>query len=139
MQFVTKKIRIYYNKTRFKNITLKKGNKVYLFIRNIAIKKPSKKLNYKKIRPFKIRRNIKGINFKFDLLKTIKIYPVFHALLFKPANTHRNGLVFPSGFRVGLGNGLGFGLGFAPNFHWVISGWFNQTIGESPVNPIYYK
>jgi len=34
---------------------------------------------------------------------------------------------------------LGFGSGFARNFHWVISGWFNQTIGESPVNPIYYK
>jgi len=86
MQFIAKKLRIYYNKTRFKNITLKKGNKTYLFIRNIATKKPSKKLNYKKIRPFKIKRSIKNVSFKLDLLKTIKIYLVFHALFFKPVN-----------------------------------------------------
>jgi len=86
MQFVTEKIKIYYNKTRFKNITLKKGNKVNLFIRNIAIKKSSKKLNYKKLKPFKIKRNIKGINFKLDLPKIIKIHPVFYVSLLKPAN-----------------------------------------------------
>jgi len=86
IQFITKKIKIYYNKTRFKNITLRKGNKVYLFIRNIAIKKLSKKLNYKKIKSFKIKKNIKGISFKLDLLKTIKIYSVFYALFFKLIN-----------------------------------------------------
>jgi len=57
-----------------------------MFIRNITIKKPSKKLNYKKIKPFKVKRNIKGISFKLDLFKTIKIYPVFYALLFKLIN-----------------------------------------------------
>jgi len=71
MQFVIKKIKIYYNKIHFKNITLKKGNKVYLLIRNITIKKLNKKLNYKKIRPFKIKKSIKGISFKLDLLKII--------------------------------------------------------------------
>jgi len=84
IQFIAKKIRIYYNKTCFKDIILKK--KVYLFTRNIATKRPSKKLNYKKIKPFKIIRNIKGISFKLDLPKTIKIYSVFHASLLKPAN-----------------------------------------------------
>jgi len=86
IQFIIKKIKIYYDKTRFKNITLKKGNKVYLFIRNIATRRPSKKLNYKKIRLFKVKRSIKGINFKLDLPKIIKIYPVFHVSLFKLAN-----------------------------------------------------
>jgi len=86
MQFIAKKIKIYYNKTRFKNITLKKGNKIYLLIRNIATKRPSKKLNYKKIKLFKFKKNIKGINFKLDLLKIIKIYPVFHASFLKSAN-----------------------------------------------------
>jgi len=55
------KIKIYYNKTRFKNITLKKGNKVYLFIQNITTKKLNKKLNYKKIKLFKIKKSIKNI------------------------------------------------------------------------------
>jgi len=86
IQFIAKKIRIYYNKTRFKDITLRKGNKVYLFIRNIATKRPSKKLNYKKIRPFKIKKSIKSISFKLDLPKIIKIYPMFYASLLKPAN-----------------------------------------------------
>jgi len=86
MQFITKKIKIYHNKIRFKNITLREGNKVYLFIRNIATKKSSKKLNYKKIGPFKIKRNIKSISFKLDLPKIIKIYPVFYILLLKLAN-----------------------------------------------------
>jgi len=86
MQFITKKIKISYNKIRFKDITLRKGNKVYLFIRNITIKKLSKKLNYKKIGLFKVKKSIKNINFKLDLPKTIKIYPIFHALFLKLAN-----------------------------------------------------
>jgi len=86
MQFITEKIRIYYNKTRFKNITLRKENKVYLLIQNIAIKRLNKKLNYKKIKLFKIKRSIKGISFKFDLLKIIKTYSVFHVLFLKLTN-----------------------------------------------------
>jgi len=85
IQFITKKIKIYYNKTRFKDITLKK-NKVYLFTRNIATKRPSKKLNYKKIKLFKIKRNIKGISFKLDLLKIIKIYLIFYVSFLKLVN-----------------------------------------------------
>jgi len=65
---------------------LKKGNKVYLFIRNITIKKPSKKLNYKKIKLFKIKKSIKNISFELDLPKIIKIYPVFYILFFKLIN-----------------------------------------------------
>jgi len=83
MQFVAERIKIYYNKTRFKDITLKK---IYLLTRNIATKRPNKKLNYKKIKLFKIQKNIKGINFKLDLLKTIRIHPIFYILLFKPAD-----------------------------------------------------
>jgi len=43
-------------------------------------------LDYKKVKPFRIKKSIKNINFKLDLPKTIKIHPVFHALLLKPAN-----------------------------------------------------
>jgi len=85
MQFIIKKIKIYYNKTRFKDITLKK-KKVYLFIRNIATKRLNKKINYKKIRLFKVKKSIKGINFKFDLLKIIKIHPMFYISFLKLIN-----------------------------------------------------
>jgi len=74
----------------------------------------------------------------FKIFSTLYIGNFF-IYFFEILITHRNGLVFSSRFRVGLKNRLGFGSGFAPNFHWVISGWFNQTIGESPVNPVYYK
>jgi len=43
--------------------------RVYLRTDNIHIKQRSKKLNNKSIKPFKIRRNIKGLSYKLDLLK----------------------------------------------------------------------
>ncbi len=53
--------------------------------RNIKTKRLSDKLDYKKLGPFKIAE-VKGpINYKLELLGTIKIYPVFYASLLKPA------------------------------------------------------
>jgi len=102
MQFITEKIKIYYNRIRFKDITLKKGNKVYLFTRNIATRRPSKKLNHKKIGPFKIKRSIKGISFKLDLPKIMRIYPVFHASLLKPVNNRTPVIKIPEGYIKGF-------------------------------------
>jgi hypothetical protein len=66
-------------------ITLKK-NKAYLFIRNIQTKRPSKKLNYKKIKSFKIKKSIKNISFELNLSKIIKIYLIFYISFFKLAD-----------------------------------------------------
>ncbi|OHF03747.1 hypothetical protein CORC01_01066, partial [Colletotrichum orchidophilum] len=44
----------------------------------------SDKLNYKKLKPFKIIKKILLINFKLKLLNTIRYYPVFYILLLKP-------------------------------------------------------
>ena len=77
---------LYYNKKYNKDITFKKRNKIYLLQRNIKIIKLNSKLNHVKIEPFKILKNIKGINFKLNLPNIIRIYPVFHASLFKLAN-----------------------------------------------------
>jgi hypothetical protein len=77
---------MYYNKLKLKRSRFREGDLVYLLRRNIKIIRPSDKLNYKKFGPFKIKRNIKNISYKLHLLPIIKIYPIFHISLLKPAN-----------------------------------------------------
>jgi len=60
--------------------------RVYLRTDNIHIKQRSKKLNNKSIKPFKIRRNIKGLSYKLDLLKEMWIHSVFHAFMLQCYN-----------------------------------------------------
>jgi hypothetical protein len=42
-------------------------------------------LDSRKINPFKIKRNIRDINFELELPLTIRIYPIFHISLLKLA------------------------------------------------------
>ncbi len=60
--------------------------RVYLRTNNIHVKQRSKKLNNKSIEPFKIKRNIKKISYKLDLLKEMQIHPVFHASMLQCCN-----------------------------------------------------
>jgi len=60
--------------------------RVYLRTNNIHVKQRSKKLNNKSIKPFKIKRNIKGLSYKLDLLKKMRIHPVFHASMLQCCN-----------------------------------------------------
>ena len=62
---------------------LKKGNKVYLIRKNIKIKQPSNKLDYKRLRLFELAKVKRLVNYKLKLLKIIEIYPVFYILLLK--------------------------------------------------------
>jgi hypothetical protein len=65
--------------------TLKKGDKVYLLRKNVATKRPSDKLDHKKLRPFEITE-VKGpVNYRLKLPKTIKIHPTFYISLLKLA------------------------------------------------------
>jgi hypothetical protein len=59
---------------------------VFLFRRNIEITRLSSKLNYKKFGLFRVKRNIRDISYKLELLKIIRIYLVFHVSLLKPAD-----------------------------------------------------
>ena len=54
---------IYVNKKRLKGLTLEEGDKVYLLYRNIKTKRLNDKLDYKKIRLFKILEKRLDINF----------------------------------------------------------------------------
>jgi hypothetical protein len=71
----------YANKKRLKELTLGKEDRVYLFYKNIKTKRLNDKLDYKKIRPFKIKKKLLDINFKLLLPTKIQIYSVFYILL----------------------------------------------------------
>ena len=74
------------NKRRKLGPQLKKGDKIYLLIKNLRSKRLSKKLDYIKVGPFLIKE-VKGvINYKLNLPTDIKIYPVFYILLLKLAD-----------------------------------------------------
>ena len=72
IKFLTHKSAFYYNKHYAEASILKKKNKVYLLQKNIEIIRLSSKLNYIKIRSFKIIRNIKEVSFKLKLLKDMQ-------------------------------------------------------------------
>ncbi len=61
----------YYNIKRMKRLSFKKRGKVYLFYKNIIIKWPNNKLDFKKFRPFIIVRKILENNYELSVLKTM--------------------------------------------------------------------
>jgi len=75
----------YYNIKRMKGLSFKKGGKIYLLCKNIIIKRPSDKLNFKKLGPFIIVQKILENDYKLSLSKTMRIHPIFHIFLFEPA------------------------------------------------------
>jgi hypothetical protein len=50
-----------------------RGDKVYLISRNLRIKRLNKKLDFKKLRPFKINECISQFNYRLILLVSIKL------------------------------------------------------------------
>jgi hypothetical protein len=54
LEFVRYRMKEYYDKSRLEGPRLVRGDKVYLISRNLRTKRLSKKLDFKKLRPFKI-------------------------------------------------------------------------------------
>jgi hypothetical protein len=77
---------MYYNKSKLEGPRFRKGDLIYLLRRNIKTIRLSDKLDYKKFGLFKVKRNIKNINYKLHLLLTMRIYPIFHISLLESAN-----------------------------------------------------
>jgi hypothetical protein len=77
---------VYYNSKKLGKPRLREENQVYLLRRNIRTTRPNNKLDYKKLGPFKIVRNIKNVSFELQLPPTMKIHPVFHIFLLELAN-----------------------------------------------------
>jgi hypothetical protein len=73
------------NKKRSMEPPLEKGDKVYLLRKNIKTKRPSTKLDFKKLGPFEILEKIGPVNFRLKLPEDSKLHPVFHISLLEPA------------------------------------------------------
>ena len=67
---------------------------VYLFIKNFNSKQLNKKLNYIKIRLFKIISKVMEIIYRLNLLLKIKIYPVYYITILKPVYKNYKLLVY---------------------------------------------
>ena len=65
----------------------KEGNKAYLLRKNIKIIKLNNKLDHTKLGSFKIRKILRLINYKLDLLIKIRIYLSFYILVLEPVNS----------------------------------------------------
>jgi hypothetical protein len=66
-----------------KRPSLKEGDKTYILYRNITTKRPSDKLDFKKLGLFVISRKISENNYELSLPKTMQIHPIFHISLFE--------------------------------------------------------
>ena len=58
---------------------------VYLVIKNIITKEPSKKLDYKYLELYKIIKRISENNYQLDLSPKVRIYLIFYIFLLKDA------------------------------------------------------
>ncbi len=73
LEEVRQQINRYYDNNRIKGPILKEGDKVFLSTKFLKTKRLTKKLDFKRIGPFKIAKKIGTSNYKLSLLNTIRI------------------------------------------------------------------
>jgi Chromo (CHRromatin Organisation MOdifier) domain len=88
LRFIAYRSAKYYDTNRLSELTLKKGDRVYLLKRNIRTKRPSAKLDHIRIGPFEILERISRVNYRLRLPETMRIHPVFHISLLEKAPDH---------------------------------------------------
>ena len=64
------------------------GDEVWLDARHIKTKRPSRKLDWKKLGRFTIKRVISKYAYELNLPASMKIHPVFHVSLLEPVSQH---------------------------------------------------
>lgn len=75
------------NRHRLPAPAYKVGDKVWLKAKNIQTTRPSKKLDWKRLGRFKIKKIISPYAYELDLPTTRKIHPVFHVSKLEPCTT----------------------------------------------------
>jgi len=76
----------YYDAGRKPDTNLQSGDMVWLLPSNIRTTRPCKKLDYKKMGPFKILAKIGGSTYKLNLPPSMRIYNTFHISLLQLYN-----------------------------------------------------
>lgn len=74
----------YANTKRIPPPIFDEGKYVWLLRKNIRTTRPSDKLDYKRLGPFKIIKKISTHAYKLDLPRTMKVHPVFHVSMLEP-------------------------------------------------------
>jgi hypothetical protein len=85
LEFARERMKKYADTKRLKGPTFKEGGAAYLTRRNIRTKRPSDKLDFKKLGPFKVKKQISAVNYELELPKGMRIHPIFHVSLLEPA------------------------------------------------------
>ena len=73
-----------YDKHRKPDPNLESGDMVWFLPRNVKTTRPSKKLDYKKMGPFKIIKQVGTSSYKLDLPASMTIHNTFHISLLEP-------------------------------------------------------
>ena len=73
-----------YDKHRKPDPNLKSGDMVWFLPRNVKTTRPSKKLDYQKMGPFKIIKKVGTGSYKLDLPASMTIHNTFHISLIEP-------------------------------------------------------
>jgi len=79
----------YYN-AKHKRIEFAVGNQVWLLSPNIQTERPSKKLDWKRLGPYKVTQCLGVQAYRLELPASMKIHPLFHISLlelYKPSNS----------------------------------------------------
>ena len=73
-----------YNKHRQPDPNLRSGDHVWLNTKNIQTTRPSRKLDYKKVGPFRILGKVGRNSYKLNLPPDMRTHPTFHISLLEP-------------------------------------------------------
>jgi transposase InsO family protein len=76
--------REYANEHRTPAPIFKEGDEVWLNAKNVATERPSKKLDHRRIGPFKILKVVSDWAYELDFPRDIKMHPVQHVSLLSP-------------------------------------------------------
>ena len=74
----------YADRKRTSGPEYKVGDLVMLVRRNIRTSRPSSKLDFKKLGPFKVSRIINPVAVRLDLPSSVHLHPTFHVSLLEP-------------------------------------------------------
>ena len=75
----------YANRKRLPAPAYEIGDEVWLDARNIRTQRPSKKLDWKNLGPYQVSKKISSHAYRLELPESMKIHPVFHVSLLRPA------------------------------------------------------